>query len=307
MVLNYTGTITSNMLVAEIQAHVDWYTDVIRAAVFFAGQLDTLDFELDPPSAFLAYLKKNNELDALIQQSSIERLDNLHQDLCKTGHQIIQQAQNGEAITLELFEKLEQFMDSYTLQLRRIEEEILSTGVSIDPVTGLRSIAGMKDDLKREMDRRDRKNVPFCVCNADIDENSYSAEDFDRRSLEKLYKKIAVIMSDMMRSFDDAYHLGKGEFIICLKHVDLLDACLVMERFKDEVAKATVTADNGAILQVTISCGIVEPIPGDEIDAILQNAKQTRLEAQEEGGNLVFQYSEKSALARMVSDPPKKF
>ncbi|MGM0422654.1 MAG: diguanylate cyclase domain-containing protein [Pseudomonadota bacterium] len=305
MVLNYKGTITSDMLVAEIQSHVDWFTDVIRAAFFFPGQ--PVEFEMAPPSALLEYLKNNNGAEGMIQQTSIERLDHLHQDLCNTAREVIEQSQNGQALSLEMFEKLEQFMDSYTLQLRRIEDELLSTGVSIDPVTGLRSVSGMKEDLKREMDRRDRKNVPFCVCNLAIDTNSYQADQYDRRTMEKFYKTVADIMSEMMRSFDDAYHLGKGEFIVCLKHVDLLDACIVMERFKDQVAETSVTGDNGAVLQATLSCGIVEPIPGDEIDTVFSNAKQTRLEAQNEGGDLVFQYNEKSALAKMVTEPPVGF
>jgi PleD family two-component response regulator len=80
-----------------------------------------------------------------------------------------------------------------------------------------------------------------------------------------------------------------------------------MERFKDQVANTSISADNGAVLQATLSCGIVEPIPGDEIDTILSNAKQTRLEAQNEGGDLVFQYNEKSALAKMATEPPVGF
>ena len=305
MVLSYTGTLTSDMLVAEIQEHVDWFTQVIRAAFFFPGKF--IEIELNPPSALLTYLRDEKIDNSVLQRASVDRLEELHKDLCDTAKEVVVQARGGQQINVEQFEKLEQFMDAYCLHLRRIENEILSSGLSIDPVTGLRSVSGMKDELKREMDRRDRKNVPFCVCNLSMDETAVQPAQYDRRSMEKYFAAMAAAMSDMMRSFDDAYHLGQGEFIICLKHVDLLDACTVMERLLKRIEDISITSENGQQIQGTASCGVVEPMPDDEIDYILQNAKQTRKEAQEDGGNLVFQYTEKSRLSQIARQTPTEF
>ena len=302
MVLNYKGAVTSDMLVADIQKHVDWFTNIVRVAFFYAGQ--DVDVDLNPPTAFAEYIKNSEQISEIINQSSLEDLDRIHKDLTETAAEFIQRSRASQPITVDLYERLEKHMDAYALQLRRIEDEVLATGFSIDPVTGLRSVSGMKDDISREMDRRDRKDVPFCVCNLSLDNKDLKENGYDKAALNALYNKIGNRMTAVLRSFDDAYHLGKGEFVLCLKHVDMLDACSVMERFITEISEMNITDDQGRTLASTASAGVVEPIPGDSIDGILNNARQTRLEAQAEGGNLVFQYNEKSTLAAQVASKP---
>jgi diguanylate cyclase (GGDEF)-like protein len=302
MVLRYKGAVPSDMLVADFQEHVDWFTDIVRVAFFYAGQ--DIDVRLRPPSAFAEYIKNTPEITEIIKEESIHRLDEVHENLAKTAAEFIDRSRASQPITVDLYKRLEEQMDAYALQLRRIEDEVMASGFSIDPVTGLRSVSGMKDDVSREMDRRDRKNVPFCVCNLSLDDKSINSDAYDRKYVEDLYRQIGSRMTGVLRSFDDAYHLGRGEFILCLKHVDMLDACSVMERFIEQISNMTVRLDDGRVLQSTASAGVVEPIPGDDIDGILNNARQTRIEAQEEGGNLVFQHAEKSTLAAQMASKP---
>lgn len=305
MVLNYTGTVTSHMLVTDMQKHLAWFTNVIRVSFFYAGQ--TVEVDLKPPSALLDYLKTNSDFQGVIRPETLTRLESLHQNLATIAEECIQRSRSSQPITLDLYEKFNQSMDDYAQQLRQVDDEISSVGVSIDPVTGLRTLSGIHDDLKREMDLRDRKNTPFCVCNLSLDPASYNENAFERQILEQLYTQMAEAMSGMLRSFDDAYHVGQGEFILCLKHVDILDSCGVMERLLEKIAKLQIPADAGQVLQATASCGVVEPIPGNEIDVILQHAKETRLDAQKEGGNMVFEYSEKSALVQAASHSVDQF
>ncbi len=300
MVLNYTGTVTSDMIVADLQEHMDWFTNIIRVAFYYAGQ--DVNIEEHPPRALINYIREHHHIVASLDGQSLSRIDEMHNDLSTVAKQMLDMSRASQPITHDIYQNFEQLIDSYALELRRLQDQILQTGISIDPVTGLRSTSGMKDDLKRERDRRDRKDVPFCIANLRIDANSIENRQLSRPDMERIYSGIAKTMTEILRSFDDAYHLGEGEFILCLKHIDILDACRVMERFIHMIADTEfVMADDRVIDKVTLSGGVVEPLPENSIEDMLENAARMRDEACAEGGCRVIEYTEKSQLEQMSS------
>jgi len=293
MALHYSMTLTSEMLLNDIFQHITWYNQIL-ASSFFSAEA-TASQDISPPVAFVEWCKANVD-QSLLERDSIIRLEALHNELSEAAQKMISAAQSGQAVTREHFSTLEYRFDAYNMQLRRLEADMMSSGASIDHVTGLRSVSGMKTDIMRELDRSERKGGPFCIANIEIDNSARLQTELNRRAQEVIFANVADVFTKTIRSFDDAYHMGKGEYLLCLKQIDLLDACTVLDRICGMVDERVIALPDMQQVRVTISCGVAEPFPGDNLDDIFNHGKDALKEAQNSGGNRVEQYQEMSRL-----------
>lgn len=296
MALRYTSVLPNDLLLRDIKAHMDWFETVLRQSFFPAaedGEAPVL------PAIFVKWCADNSHRDS-VDETAVEQMRQIHDALAEAGADCLQAA---DGMTQENYTALTQCMDAYIKQLQKFSEDLAGSNFSIDTVTGLRSAAGMKNEIARELDRRDRKSDVFCVCAISIDGHEALAEERGERRMKEVYAHIAELLMDSLRSYDDGYYLGEGEYLLCLKHAELLDACTVMDRICARIA-ATPARMGGTDeeIAVTVSCGVAEPVPGDKIDDIFANAERAMKEAQEEGGNQVMDWKEKSALQQYAED-----
>jgi len=299
MALQYASVLSSDMLLTDIEAHMEWFGHVMRVAFFPA---DTVAENFEIPTALVGWC-----IDAAskgdMDENAAAQLHRLHDELADESAKCIRLAREGTQMTLEVYNQVEHRLIAYIQQVRRLSEELAGSSMGLDPATGLRSVAGMKNEVARELDRRDRKGDPFCVCNLEIDAVPALMQQHGRRTMDEIYAHIGGMLMKSIRSFDDAYHLGRGEFVLSLKHIDILDACSVMDRIRDNISKAPVYLDGSFDPSyVTASFGVAEPVPGDKIDDIFNNAKRALKEAQREGGNRVMNWKEKSALQQYAHE-----
>ena len=101
-----------------------------------------------------------------------------------------------------------------------------------------------------------------------------------------------------LRGFDDVYRMGKGEFFLAMKDIDILDAVTVLKRIVrqiDEMKTGDAADDN-----FTVSAAVSMPEPGGDLAEAVEILRTTRKDAQDDGGNRVYEHSEKSPLARMM-------
>lgn len=295
MTLRYTSVLPNDLLLRDIRAHLDWLESVLQQAFFPAaagGEKHGI------PDIFIKWCADNAHRDS-VDEKSVEQLRRIHDALAEAGADCL--AAGG--FTPAAYQALTQCLDAYMQELQRFSADLAGSNFNIDTVTGLRSAAGMKNEIARELDRRDRKSDVFCVCALSIDGHAALAEERGERRMKEIYAHIAEILMDSLRSYDDGYYLGEGEYMLCLKHVKLLDACTVMDRIIAKIAK-TPARFNGTEEQqaVTVSCGVAEPVPGDKIDDIFANATRAMQEARDEGGNQVMEWKEKSALQQYAED-----
>ncbi len=299
MALNYKSMLSADMLVSDIEKHTEWFGHLIRLAFF---SKDTNFEYIDIPNALIDWCVREADMVDL-EANTVEQLQRLHEELESVAKQLADKAKSDLTITLEDYNAVEHRLVAYISQLRRLENDVKNVSIGIDPVTGLRSASGMKNDITRELDRRERKGNPFCVCKIEIDDINKLIDHYDRHIVENIYSEVANQLMKSIRSFDDAYHLGKGDFLLVLKHIDLLDTCSVMDRMRDEISRININIEGSfESLNVTASFGVVEPVPGDKIDTIMENSKRALMQAQADGGNQVIQWQEQSALQQYATD-----
>ena len=70
--------------------------------------------------------------------------------------------------------------------------------------------------LRRSLDRLSRQGKAFSVAIARIDHFEKLSQGLTKEQLEECLQWLAAIIKKCLRSFDDAYRLENGEFILSL-------------------------------------------------------------------------------------------
>lgn len=297
MAVSYAQVISTDMIVSEIETILDWRNEVIRQCFFPGSQ--PRPAEATAPSAMLIWCRREADR-GTVDRAVVERLAHAHEAMCKAARLILDHTAGGAAPTLALYDGVENECENFITHVRRLQQDLADSSTAVDPVTGLRTVAGMRNDIKREQDRFDRKGTAFSIANIEIDGLEPLQQKHDRRGMDLIYASVAQVIARTVRSFDDAYYLGKGEYILVLKHVDFMDACSVMDRLRGEIENNPIFMQSGEKLKVTASFGIAEAIQREKPDVCVGYAKTALAESKSAGGNRISEYREMSALAQFA-------
>lgn len=302
MPVNYTQTLSADMVITEIESLLDWRNHLLRQCFFSDTQARAADSH--PPAALLLWCRRGAESGA-IDRKVVERMTVAHEELSTAAQGLLDHCSGVVTPTLALYDGFGIRFDGFVTQIRRLHQDIADAGMAVDAVTGLRTVSGMRGDLKREQDRFDRKGTSFSIADVEIDKLEELGQKYDRRTLETIFAAVAHMIARTIRSFDDAYFLGKGEYLVILKHVDFMDACAVMDRLRGEIDAATITLPDGGKARITASLGIAEALQRESADVALGNAKTALQAAKNGGGNRVHEYRETSILEQYAKDVTK--
>lgn len=291
------------MIVSEIEALLDWRFEIMVQCFYPSKAARPADYHA--PSALLMWCKKEAERNA-IDRGIADKLEMVHDELCTLAHKLLESS-GGEVLpTFEIYNAFENQFEAYITQIRRLQQDVSDAVAAVDSVTGLRTVAGMRTDIKREQDRFDRKGTSFSIANIEIDKVEDLQQKFDRRSMDVIFANVAQVIARTVRSFDDAYYLGKGEYLVVLKHVEFMDACSVMDRLRGELENTPIFMPNGEKLRVTASFGIAEALQRETPELAIEHAKSALRIAKGEGGNKVKEFLERSALEQYARDIHKQ-
>lgn len=293
MAVSYSNIISADAVVSEIETLNEWRTGLLRQR-FYPDVLTTgLDDAAAPPTTLLPWCQqevKRGTIDAKI----VDRLAQSFADLTTLSKEIAATA--AGPLPLALYDRLSIGFDSYISQVRRLHQDLADAAGAVDTLTGLRTVSGLRAELKREQDRFDRKGTPYNVACIGLDNVGDLSSRYNRRQMDSVYAAIGGLIASSLRSFDDAYYLGGGEYIIILKHIEFMDSCAVMDRLRHQVEDNPVLMAGGDKVQLTVSLGIAEAHQHESSEKAIDNAKTAMLNAKAKGGNCVVEFHEKSAL-----------
>ncbi len=287
------------MIVAEIEALLDWRVDIMRQCFFPASMSKSADFHA--PSALVMWCKKEADRNS-IDRAIADKLTLVHEELCNVAQKFLDSCLNATPPKIEMYDSFENQFEGFVTQIRRLQQDVSDAVAAVDSITGLRTVAGMRTDIKREQDRFDRKGTSFSIANTEIDKVDELQQKYDRRSMDAIYANMAQVIARTVRSFDDAYYLGKGEYLIVLKHVEFMDACSVMDRLRGEIENTPIFMPNGEKQRITASFGIAEALQRESPETAIAHAKTALNIAKGDGGNRVKEYQERSALEQYARD-----
>ncbi len=204
-------------------------------------------------------------------------------------------------------EKFPSAFNAFINRLIKIEQDVLLAATGIDVQTGLKHRTVMRQEIEREMERLAREGKAFSIALVQISGFDMLKEKCEEGE-EGIYEKsVADILKATLRSFDDAYYVGGGAFVLTLKQSESVGGVKAMQRLKVilDTKDIEIKTSRGAVGHVSLTCRVAEPVQGDDVEDIIQNLIMD-IEKTGDEESTVFEYQEMSPLQRLAQDMPQE-
>lgn len=166
-----------------------------------------------------------------------------------------------------------------------IGELELRTIAYTDVLTHMLSRRAWCDGVEKEIGRAFRQASTLSVLMIDLDHFKQVNDTFGHDTGDRVLKKTAQVISKALRKHDLAGRLGGEEFAVCLIGAGQETAAAIAERIRQRVA--ALEFDGLPEMRCTISVGVAELLPEDDLDALLKRADEALYAAKEQGRDQV--------------------
>lgn len=296
MVLEYKSQLGLDAIMPVLDEYVVWYGKLMKS--YFAGQ----PFSGSPPPVFAEWLdraREENNIDKLTD----ERVSRIHGDMVAAANDFALKYSARDKPPLEEYDELNRHYEEFIQTMRRLELDHATENSGFDERTGLRSAKLLKSDFAREMERRARRGNPLSLALVKINDFGANWEE-DQDRLRDTIQDMSNQMKESLRSFDDAYYLGREYFLLMLKHADVLGSQAAVSRLNHGVTGARISVPGQKGGELSISTVVSEPTFGDDLDQLLANMKKDLVGIDSKG--TVVQYSDISPLQRYIHSMDQK-
>jgi diguanylate cyclase (GGDEF)-like protein len=279
------SNLSAALLSQTIDDHIVWMATWCRRAFYESADTAARAEVLTIPESFTLW--RSEAAKTLQDQPALTKLVDLYDQLHRTARLVLLKAPEGAPIAAGDYDSVALKYQEFIMGLRRVERALASADSGLDPLTGLRSRIGMRDDLTRELSRFQRSGKPFCLALMDIDHFKPVNDKHGHENGDRVLRAVSNLLSRNLRPFDDAWRWGGEEFLLCLKEVDLIAGGLALERVRSALEKMPIKLDDGRSISVTASFGLVTSTPNSTIDTLMEQADKALYRAKNGGRNRI--------------------
>lgn len=156
-----------------------------------------------------------------------------------------------------------------------VSRQQISQLTMLDPLTQISNLRGFEKDIAREIARARRAREALTVLMMEIDEYVELHDHYGQIAARFVLKKVTERVSSSLRATDYLARLGDARLSVLLTGTGEVGACEVAERLRRDIENFLIDDGRGAVLQVTLSVGLVtwEPQQYPAVD-MPQLAKQ---------------------------------
>jgi len=159
-----------------------------------------------------------------------------------------------------------------------------------DTLTRLPNRRAFDEELSRRFAEWDRRQIPLSVLICDIDKFKAFNDRYGHLAGDEILKRVAAILGQNLRGMDMVARFGGEEFALVLPTTELHAAEEPAERIRQSVEQA-VFSHRGVQLSVTISCGVAEAMPGEDMASLLGRADQALYASKNAGRNCCHRHN----------------
>jgi len=295
MILPYDQNNAHNDVVSKVlEDHSEWFCALVK--YIFYPEEESFSDGLAKPTSFAQWVVHANRVEEVLPEI-IEKLNALHSDLFKLADIMMHGVRDGGVKPQKPdFESFVTIYEEFMLYLSRVGSDISAEGAGFDSFTGLRHKRMLKGDIQRELDRLTRQGKSFCISLAKIDKFDEVRNVKSQDEVDGYVKLVAGLIKLSVRSFDDAYFMGKDTFALCLKQADLAGGVAALDRLRRELERQSGQE------ALSMSCFIAEPCSGDDVDELLDNLWGDLKNTKQDRSDTVLKYREMSPLERFVKE-----
>jgi len=134
---------------------------------------------------------------------------------------------------------------------------------------------------------RNRYKHPLSLLLLDIDDFKAFNDTFGHLEGDKVLTRMGQVIRRCLRKIDSAYRYGGEEFTVVLPETRGQPATALAERIRREFSQEAFVPEPGRKVAKTVSLGVTEYIPGEELSSFLKRADDSMYRAKKAGKNRV--------------------
>ena len=299
MALSYEIDSKLKALAPVVDEHIDWYAQVLRR-IYYPEEYTQNDF-MQPPQGLKGWLTEISE-EEVIEKVTLNHIEKTYNDMIEMAQEQIRMANaQDQKIGVAAFDHFSTIHESFIAILRRLERDLAQADSGLDVLTGLRSKKALWHDMEREMERLSRRGKPFVLALVQLENHNRIKETQSDEHYRHIMAEVVRLIKKCIRSFDDAYRMDDGEFIMCLKQSEQAGGSAAIARLLRFLDETELTYEiDGVGHEVELSCCVAEPMPGDEIEELINNMRADLGKYEIDADASALEYIEKSPLQRIV-------
>jgi two-component system cell cycle response regulator len=173
-----------------------------------------------------------------------------------------------------------------TQERNRMMEKLQKLAVT-DGLTSLFNSRHFFTQLELEVDRSSRYQHPLALLLIDIDHFKDYNDTFGHLEGDKVLVRFSQILRSCLRANDSAFRYGGEEFTVILPETGAEEARTVAQRIRAAVEAEIFALHTGRSVSKTISIGVTEYSPLEEMTALINRADAAMYLSKQNGRNRV--------------------
>jgi diguanylate cyclase (GGDEF)-like protein len=157
----------------------------------------------------------------------------------------------------------------------------------IDDLTQLYNSRHFYFQLKIELDRSNRYEQPLTLLLLDLDNFKTFNDAYGHVEGDQVLMRLGHVVKRCLRETDFAYRYGGEEFTILLPMTTSADGAVTAERIRTEFTKETFSPAPGQDVHVTVSIGLAQYKPKEEMKAFVHRVDQLMYQGKKNGKDRV--------------------
>jgi len=174
-----------------------------------------------------------------------------------------------------------------TLEALRKSEERYHQLSIVDDLTTLYNSRHFYFQLKIELERSNRHEQPITLLMLDLDDFKAFNDTYGHIGGDQVLRRLGHVIKRCLRETDSAYRYGGEEFTILLPMTTSADGAITAERIRTEFKKEIFSPMSDQNVHLTLSVGLAQYNPQEDIKAFVQRADQLMYQAKKNGKDRV--------------------
>ena len=170
--------------------------------------------------------------------------------------------------------------------LRESEERYRQLSLT-DSLTQLSNARQFNLALNQELERAARYRRPMTLLIVDVDDFKLVNDTWGHAEGDRVLQVLAGIIQSCLRHSDSAYRYGGEEFAVLMPETDAAAGVVFGERLRLCFMESSPTLSCGTVLNVSVSIGVSEYRPGDDVHSLFCRADDGMYQAKRLGKNRV--------------------
>lgn len=157
----------------------------------------------------------------------------------------------------------------------------------IDDLTQLYNSRYFYHQLKRELDRLERREYPLTLLLLDLDDFKAFNDTYGHIEGDQVLLKVGRVIKKCLRKEDSAYRYGGEEFTIILPMTTKDEGVVTAERIREELKKENFSPVPHKRVYLTVSIGVAEYRRNEDIKAFVNRVDHLMYQGKRNGKNRV--------------------